>query len=196
MTKLETFIAFTAGIGVVFCCIGGVHAIDAKNDGKNPKMPVWAWFLLTCLLFGTCNSAIAQTDNRWRLVPGIDSLVTGPLSDIRYMAGLRAAKNQQQRDCAWMLARREAELMAMRDARIVMQKALDKSQRTINEAMDQAERMNERANKSDRKAKKKPVLAYAVAGAGLALVLDGEPKNNPAGYALTGVGVGLIVLTF
>lgn len=158
-----------AECGVLFWgLLALIRVFSKKKRGTERALIMMMLFILLVKI-----EAKGQNDNRWRLVPGIDSLVTGPLSDIRYMAGLRAAKNQQQRDCAWMLARREAELMAMRDARIVMQKALDKSQRTINEAMDQAERLNERANKAERKAKRRQPWAYVAAG-----VIGGFILNN------------------
>ena len=175
MTKLETFIAFIAGSGSLCCLIAAMNTdFNSFVYKRKSKVPMWAWLVLACVLFAVCNTAKAQTDSRWRLVPGIDSLVTGPLSDVRYMAGLRSAKNQQMRDCAWELARRSSEIDAMSTARIAMQKELDKSNRTINEAMEQADRMNERANKAEAKVKRRKPIPLILAGTALGFILSNQ----------------------
>lgn len=118
------------------------------------------------------------------------------LADFRYGVSLRYTQDLRMRDKINTVLEKDKALRDCQAATLVLEETLANKDKDIAIMKDQFKRLNERANKSDRKAKKKPVLAYAVAGAGLALVLDGEPKNNPAGYALTGVGVGLIVLTF
>ena len=161
---------------IVYACISiwwfVIFVLRKKRRAKERALIIALLLIIISLMLA--NDAKAQTDSRWRLVPGIDSLVTGPLSDVRYMAGLRSAKNQQMRDCAWELARRSSEIDAMSTARIAMQKELDKSNRTINEAMEQADRMNERANKAEAKVKRRKPIPLILAGTALGFILSNQ----------------------
>ncbi|HMZ49368.1 MAG TPA: hypothetical protein PLP28_10345, partial [Flavobacteriales bacterium] len=72
--------------------------------------------LLAAIAVILCFDVQGQVDSRWRILVERDTMVVGPLDDLRRYAGLRAAKNDEVRRCVWELHQRANEVALLRSA--------------------------------------------------------------------------------
>ena len=89
---------------------------------------------LAMLSFMMLHRACAQPN--WRILVERDTMAIGPLNDVRKWAGLRMAKNDMARQCAWELAQRGKELSSLYAER-------DACWDTVNEAKKVMDAMRE-----------------------------------------------------
>ena len=115
-------------------------------------------------------------DTRWRLIQGTDSIVAVPLQDLRTAAGYRIAKNVIQRQCAWELIERGKELSAMREERNARDRAMAAMDGTITLMGEQVNAHMERADKWQKKAKRRNPVVWMGIGAGAMLLIQNALK--------------------
>lgn len=115
-------------------------------------------------------------DTRWRLIQGTDSIVAVPLQDLRTASGYRIAKNVSQRQCAWELIERGKELSAMREERNARDRAMAAMDGTITLMREQNDDYLKRAEKWQKKAKRRNPVVWMGIGAGAMLLIQNALK--------------------
>lgn len=136
------------------------------------EVVVVALFFVLCALATHCNAQ----DTRWRLIQGTDSIVAVPLQDLRTAAGYRIAKNVSQRQCAWELIERGKELSAMREERNARDRAMAAMDGTITLMREQNDDYLKRAEKWQKKAKRRNPVVWMGIGAGAMLLIQNALK--------------------
>ncbi len=103
-------------------------------------------------------------DSRWRIMVELDTMIVGPLNDLRRFAGLRAAKNEEVRRCVWELHQQSRELALLRSA-LDLSKKSDKANAQLvgdlNEALVQCVDARARA---ERRAKRRSPFIWGISG--------------------------------
>jgi hypothetical protein len=103
-------------------------------------------------------------DSRWRIMVELDTMIVGPLNDLRRFAGLRAAKNEEVRRCVWELHQQSRELALLRSALDLSRKS-DKANAQLvgdlNEALVQCVDARARA---ERRAKRRSPFIWGISG--------------------------------
>ena len=135
----------------------------------------WNAFVLIVILSFIAGRGCAQ-DTRWRLIQGTDSIVAVPLQDLRTAAGYRIAKNVSQRQCAWELIERGKELSAMREERNARDRAMAAMDGTITLMREQNDDYLKRADKWQKKAKRRNPVVWMGIGAGAMLLIQNALK--------------------
>jgi hypothetical protein len=116
----------------------------------------------------------ASAQSNWRILIERDTMAIGPLNDVRKWAGLRMAKNEMARQCAWELTQRSKELTALYAERDACWEVVNASKVLMDKMRENEEALNDRANKWQRKAKRRKVWAWFAAGAGAMLILENQ----------------------
>ena len=137
--------------------------MNASNERR-----LWvllAYVFIMGLLFGQkCNAQ----EPRWRILVDRDSLAIGPLNDVRKWAGLRMAKNETARQCAWELAQRGKELSSLYAERAKCDKAQEDARLLIASHAGRIEELSDHNRKLSRKVKRRtpfiPLLVGIVGG--------------------------------
>ena len=148
---------------------------------KEPGIPPWVEALiysLAILFFfwlatEPCN---AQPAPNWRILVERDTMAIGPLQDVRKWAGLRMAKNDMARQCAWELVQRNKELAGLYAERDVCVEKLTKARRIMEEMRETSDALNDRANRWQRKAKRRNPVLWIGIGAGAMLLIQQQLK--------------------
>lgn len=103
-------------------------------------------------------------DSRWRIMVELDTMIVGPLNDLRRFAGLRAAKNEEVRRCVWELHQQAKEVALLRSA-LDLSKKSDKANAQLvgdlNEALVQCVDARARA---ERRAKRRSPFIWGISG--------------------------------
>ena len=142
-----------------------------RNSGSGYAITGFVFFLLVVLVVCLTASCSAQSTPRWRILVERDTMAIGPLNDVRKWAGLRMAKNEMARQCAWELTQRNRELQALYAERDACWDALNASKVLMDKMRANEEALNDRANKWQRKAKRrKPWLFFGLGAATLYVV--------------------------
>lgn len=97
----------------------------------------------------------ATAQPNWRILIERDTMAIGPLNDVRKWAGLRMAKNEMARQCAWELTQRSKELTALYAERDACWEVVNASKVLMDKMRENEEALNDRANKWQRKAKRR-----------------------------------------
>ncbi|HMW96437.1 MAG TPA: hypothetical protein PJ983_04235 [Flavobacteriales bacterium] len=120
--------------------------------------------LLAAIAVILCFDVQGQVDSRWRILVERDTMVVGPLDDLRRYAGLRAAKNDEVRRCVWELHQRANEVALLRSALDLSRKS-DKANAELvgdlNEALVQCVDARARA---ERRAKRRSPFIWGISG--------------------------------
>ena len=146
----------------------------SEHEDWDVKMS-WSAFVLIVILSFLAGRGCAQ-DTRWCLIQGTDSIVAVPLQDLRTAAGYRIAKNVSQRQCAWELSERGKELSAMREERNARDRAMAAMDGTITLMGEQVNAHMERADKWQKKAKRRNPVVWMGIGAGAMLLIQNALK--------------------
>ena len=120
--------------------------------------------LLAAMAVILCFDVQGQVDSRWRILVERDTMVVGPLDDLRRYAGLRAAKNEEVRRCVWELHQQAKEVALLRSA-LDLSKKSDKANAQLvgdlNEALVQCVDARARA---ERRAKRRSPFIWGISG--------------------------------
>jgi len=120
--------------------------------------------LLAAIAVIMCFDVQGQVDSRWRILVERDTMVVGPLDDLRRYAGLRAAKNDEVRRCVWELHQQAKEVALLRSA-LDLSKKSDKANAQLvgdlNEALVQCVDARARA---ERRAKRRSPFIWGISG--------------------------------
>lgn len=120
--------------------------------------------LLAAIAVIMCLDVQGQVDSRWRILVERDTMVVGPLDDLRRYAGLRAAKNDEVRRCVWELHQQAKEVALLRSA-LDLSKKSDKANAQLvgdlNEALVQCVDARARA---ERRAKRRSPFIWGISG--------------------------------
>lgn len=112
--------------------------------------------------------ASAQTDHRWRLIQGTDSIVEVPLADLRIAGALRAAKNEETRRKAWEVGMQDQNMIELRSVISNMKAAAKIQQAEIASQTDEIRNLRDSLRKANRKIKRRnpftPLLIGVVGG--------------------------------
>ncbi len=156
--------------GVLFAIMAITYAIavfQRENKSASQERALIISLLLIILAMMSFDSK-AQTDNRWRLIQGKDSIVEVPLSDLRIAAGLRAAKNFSARQCAWELIKREQEVVELRDDIAGRKSAAKIQQAVVASQTEEIRTLRDSLQKANQKIKRRnpftPLLIGVVGG--------------------------------
>ena len=149
------------------CAISTINALASElKHGSNEKSDRRAMFALLFAILATQGSC--QPEPRWRILVDRDSLAIGPLNDVRKWAGLRMAKNETARQCAWELAQRGKELSSLYAERAKCDKAQEDARLLIASHAGRIEELSDHNRKLSRKVKRRtpfiPLLVGIVGG--------------------------------
>ena len=125
---------------------------------------------MAMLSFMMLHRACAQPN--WRILVERDTMAIGPLQDVRKWAGLRMAKNEMARQCAWELVQRDKELSSLYAERDACLEKVMKARKVMDEMRDTQEALITRANKWQRKAKRRNPVLWMGIGAGAMLLIQ------------------------
>ena len=146
-----------------------------KEPGIDPWLEalIYALSTLLCIWLATkpCNA-----QGNWRILVERDTMAIGPLQDVRKWAGLRMAKNDMARQCAWELVQRNKELNSLYAERDVCVEKLTKARRIMEEMRETSDALNDRANRWQRKAKRRNPVLWMGLGAGAMLLIQQQLK--------------------
>ena len=118
----------------------------------------------------------ATAQPNWRILVERDTMAIGPLQDVRKWAGLRMAKNDMARQCAWELVQRNKELAGLYAERDACMDKVTKARKVMEEMRDTQEALNDRANRWQRKAKRRNPVLWMGIGAGAMLLIQQQLK--------------------
>ena len=136
---------------------------DANGYTVHTTIPTAILFAALMFLAGR---GCAQ-EPRWRILVDRDSLAIGPLNDVRKWAGLRMAKNETARQCAWELAQRGKELSSLYAERAKCDKAQQDARLLIASHAGRIEELSDHNRKLSRKVKRRtPFIPLLVGIAG------------------------------
>lgn len=143
----------------------------------------------------------AQVDVRWRIFVERDTMVVGPLDDLRRFAGLRAAKNEEARRCMWSLHQQATEIELLRSALDLSKKSDAANAELVGDLNEALIQQTDRMAKSRRRGLVKSLLSGGLSG-GLSGAAMGYASGKPEGTviggalgALGGVAIGALFNT-
>lgn len=112
-----------------------------------------------------CFDVQGQVDSRWRILVERDTMVVGPLDDLRRYAGLRAAKNDEVRRCVWELHQRANEVALLRSALDLSRKSDAANAELVGDLNEALVNQSDRLAKAERKARRRSPVVWGLAGA-------------------------------
>ena len=112
-----------------------------------------------------CFDVQGQVDSRWRILVERDTMVVGPLDDLRRYAGLRAAKNEEVRRCVWELHQRANEVALLRSALDLSRKSDKANAELVGDLNAALVNQSDRLAKAERKARRRSPIVWGLAGA-------------------------------
>lgn len=121
--------------------------------------------LLAAIAVMLCFDVQGQVDSRWRILVERDTMVVGPLDDLRRYAGLRAAKNDEVRRCVWELHQRANEVALLRSALDLSRKSDAANAELVGDLNEALVNQSDRLAKAERKARRRSPVVWGLAGA-------------------------------
>lgn len=121
--------------------------------------------LLAAIAVIMCFDVQGQVDSRWRILVERDTMVVGPLDDLRRYAGLRAAKNDEVRRCVWELHQRVNEVALLRSALDLSRKSDKANAELVGDLNAALVNQSDRLAKAERKARRRSPVVWGLAGA-------------------------------
>lgn len=121
--------------------------------------------LLAAIAVIMCLDGQGQVDSRWRILVERDTMVVGPLDDLRRYAGLRAAKNEEVRRCVWELHQRANEVALLRSALDLSRKSDKANAELVGDLNAALVNQSDRLAKAERKARRRSPIVWGLAGA-------------------------------
>lgn len=121
--------------------------------------------LLAAIAVMLCFDVQGQVDSRWRILVERDTMVVGPLDDLRRYAGLRAAKNEEVRRCVWELHQRVNEVALLRSALDLSRKSDKANAELVGDLNAALVNQSDRLAKAERKARRRSPVVWGLAGA-------------------------------
>lgn len=121
--------------------------------------------LLAAIAVMLCFDVQGQVDSRWRILVERDTMVVGPLDDLRRYAGLRAAKNDEVRRCVWELHQRANEVALLRSALDLSRKSDAANAELVGDLNEALVNQSDRLAKAERKARRRSPVVWGMAGA-------------------------------
>lgn len=121
--------------------------------------------LLAAIAVIMCLDVQGQVDSRWRILVERDTMVVGPLDDLRRYAGLRAAKNEEVRRCVWELHQRANEVALLRSALDLSRKSDKANAELVGDLNAALVNQSDRLAKAERKARRRSPVVWGLAGA-------------------------------
>jgi hypothetical protein len=121
--------------------------------------------LLAAIAVIMCFDVQGQVDSRWRILVERDTMVVGPLDDLRRYAGLRAAKNEEVRRCVWELHQRANEVALLRSALDLSRKSDKANAELVGDLNAALVNQSDRLAKAERKARRRSPIVWGLAGA-------------------------------
>lgn len=121
--------------------------------------------LLAAIAVIMCFDVQGQVDSRWRILVDRDTMVVGPLDDLRRYAGLRAAKNEEVRRCVWELHQRANEVALLRSALDLSRKSDKANAELVGDLNAALVNQSDRLAKAERKARRRSPVVWGLAGA-------------------------------
>lgn len=121
--------------------------------------------LLAAIAVMLCFDVQGQVDSRWRILVERDTMVVGPLDDLRRYAGLRAAKNDEVRRCVWELHQRANEVALLRSALDLSRKSDAANAELVGDLNAALVNQSDRLAKAERKARRRSPVVWGLAGA-------------------------------
>lgn len=121
--------------------------------------------LLAAIAVILCLDGQGQVDSRWRILVERDTMVVGPLDDLRRYAGLRAAKNEEVRRCVWELHQRANEVALLRSALDLSRKSDKANAELVGDLNAALVNQSDRLAKAERKARRRSPVVWGLAGA-------------------------------
>lgn len=121
--------------------------------------------LLAAIAVIMCFDVQGQVDSRWRILVERDTMVVGPLDDLRRYAGLRAAKNEEVRRCVWELHQRVNEVALLRSALDLSRKSDKANAELVGDLNAALVNQSDRLAKAERKARRRSPIVWGLAGA-------------------------------
>jgi len=121
--------------------------------------------LLAAIAVIMCLDVQGQVDSRWRILVERDTMVVGPLDDLRRYAGLRAAKNEEVRRCVWELHQRANEVALLRSALDLSRKSDKANAELVGDLNEALVNQSDRLAKAERKARRRSPVVWGLAGA-------------------------------
>lgn len=120
--------------------------------------------LLAAMAVILCFDVQGQVDSRWRILVERDTMVVGPLDDLRRYAGLRAAKNEEVRRCVWELHQRANEVALLRSALDLSRKSDAANAELVGDLNEALVNQSDRLAKAERKARRRSPVVWGLAG--------------------------------
>lgn len=121
--------------------------------------------LLAAIAVMLCFDVQGQVDSRWRILVERDTMVVGPLDDLRRYAGLRAAKNEEVRRCVWELHQRANEVALLRSALDLSRKSDKANAELVGDLNAALVDQSDRLAKAERKVRRRSPVVWGLAGA-------------------------------
>ena len=121
--------------------------------------------LLAAIAVIMCLDVQGQVDSRWRILVERDTMVVGPLDDLRRYAGLRAAKNDEVRRCVWELHQRANEVALLRSALDLSRKSDKANAELVGDLNAALIEQTDRLAKAQRKVRRRSPIVWGLAGA-------------------------------
>ena len=121
--------------------------------------------LLAAIAVIMCFDVQGQVDSRWRILVERDTMVVGPLDDLRRYAGLRAAKNEEVRRCVWELHQRVNEVALLRSALDLSRKSDKANAELVGDLNAALVNQSDRLAKAERKVRRRSPVVWGLAGA-------------------------------
>ncbi len=119
---------------------------------------------------------VCAQEPRWRILVERDSLAIGPLNDVRKWAGLRMAKNDMARQCAWELAQRGKELSSLYAERDACWDTVNEAKKVMDAMRETQESLIARNDKLARKVKRRQPWIWMAVGAGGVLLIQNQMR--------------------
>lgn len=129
---------------------------------------------LAMLSFMMLHRACAQ--GNWRILVERDTMAIGPLNDVRKWAGLRMAKNDMARQCAWELAQRGKELSSLYAERDACWDTVNEAKKVMDAMRETQESLIARNDKLARKVKRRQPWIWMAVGAGGVLLIQNQMR--------------------
>jgi len=164
-----------------------------RKEGSDGTLCVIVFAVI--VVWMVCAETCSAQAPRWRILIERDTMAIGPLNDVRKWAGLRMAKNEMARQCAWELTQRSKELTSLYAERDACWEVVNASKVLMDKMRANEKALNDRANKWQRKAKKDKVSAVPYVGLGFGIAMTIAQPTSPIGpCAMAASGLALITI--